>query len=362
MSKTKGNVVDPLEAISTAGADALRFALVNGTSPGNDQKFRNEKLEDGRNFANKLWNATRYVLGARPATIAPGPGRRAPSPATMGVAERWIASRASATVGSVDRAFDEDNYGEAARVLYEAIWSEFCDWGLEVAKTRLADGALSDAEREATWWTLVAALDSYLRLLHPVMPFVTEELWGALPHGPEDPPFLMSARWPVAGPREAGTETAVGAIIELIRGIRNARAEGGVAASAWLQVDVLVPSELISTFEALRPAIERLARARPLLRHVDREALVAMATGGLAVVGGEMEAIVTAADVAVTQGERQRLERELGDAERQLGAARARLADPAFLERAPAQIVDGARSRAVDLAERVELLRESLAR
>jgi valyl-tRNA synthetase len=154
----------------------------------------------------------------------------------------------------------------------------------------------------------------------------------------------------------------VAAILELIRGIRNARAEGGVAASSWLQVDVLVPPEFIGTFEALRPAIERLARARPLLRHVDRETLLATAAGGLAVVSGEMEAIVAAADGGVTEGERQRLERELGDAERQLAAVRARLADPAFVERAPPQIVDGARTREAELAERVDRLQESLAR
>ncbi|HYN69337.1 MAG TPA: valine--tRNA ligase [Candidatus Eisenbacteria bacterium] len=362
MSKTKGNVVDPLEAISTAGADALRFALVNGTSPGSDQKFRTEKLEDGRNFANKLWNASRFVLGARPATIAAAAERQAPDPAAMGVAERWIASRAAAAVEAVDRAFEDDNYGEATRVLYEAIWSEFCDWGLEVAKTRLSDGGLSDRERRATWWTLVDALDTFLRLLHPVMPFVTEALWGALPHRSDDPSLLITARWPAAGPREAATEAAVAVIIELIRGVRNARAEGGIAASAWLRVDVLVPSELVETFESLRPAIERLARARPLLRHVDREAILATAAGGLAVVSGGIEAIVAAADAGVTEGERQRLERELGDAERQLVAARSRLADSAFMERAPARIVEGARTREAELTERVERLQESLAR
>ena len=136
MSKTKGNVVDPLEAIDTAGADALRFALLNGTSPGNDQKFRSEKLEDARNFANKLWNATRFVMGARPASLdlATAAARKEPDPARLGPAERWIQSRAAATVAAVDRAFADDNFGEVARVLYEAIWSEFCDWGLELAK------------------------------------------------------------------------------------------------------------------------------------------------------------------------------------------------------------------------------------
>ena len=133
------------------------------------------------NFANKLWNATRFVVGAKPASIDLAAGRRSPDPADLGVVERWIRSRAAATVEGVDRAFTDDNYGEVTRLLYEAIWSEFCDWGLELAKVALADDTRSDAQREATWWTLVDALDTYLRLLHPVMPFVTEVLWAALP-------------------------------------------------------------------------------------------------------------------------------------------------------------------------------------
>ncbi|MCI0345483.1 MAG: valine--tRNA ligase, partial [Chloroflexi bacterium] len=176
MSKTKGNVVDPLEAIDESGADALRFALVHGTSPGNDQKFRTEKVEDGRNFANKLWNATRFVLGARPASVAAESARVAPAAARLGPAERWIRSRAAATITAVDRAMAAFEFAEVTRLLYEALWSEYCDWGLELAKVRLADGSVPAAEREATWWTLVEALDTYLRLLHPVMPFVTEQL------------------------------------------------------------------------------------------------------------------------------------------------------------------------------------------
>ena len=150
MAKTKGNVVDPLEAIDAAGADALRFALLNGTSPGNDQKFSSERLEDGRNFANKLWNATRFVVGARPGVDRPpARGRRAPDPADLGVVERWIRSRAAATVEGVDRAFADDNYGEVTRLLYEAIWSEFCDWGIELAKVRARRRRRSIGRRSA---------------------------------------------------------------------------------------------------------------------------------------------------------------------------------------------------------------------
>ena len=143
MSKTKGNVVDPLEAISESGADALRFALVNGTSPGNDQKLSAEKLESARNFANKIWNAARFVLGARPATIPADAPRRDPDPARLGPADRWLRSRIAATVDAVDAAMAEFAFGEATRLLYEAAWSEFCDWGLEFAKVRLGDETLA---------------------------------------------------------------------------------------------------------------------------------------------------------------------------------------------------------------------------
>ena len=145
MSKTTGNVVDPLEAIDVIGADALRFALINGTSPGNDQKFAQERLEAARNFANKLWNAARFVLGARPPTIPAAAARRTPDPTQLGPAERWIRSRTAATAAAVDRTIADYAFGEATRVLYDAVWSELCDWGLELAKVRLADASLSPA-------------------------------------------------------------------------------------------------------------------------------------------------------------------------------------------------------------------------
>jgi valyl-tRNA synthetase len=365
MSKTKGNVVDPLEAIDTAGADALRFALLNGTSPGNDQKFSSERLEDARNFANKLWNATRFVIGARPASIDAERAalRESPADADLGPAERWIRSRAAATVSATDRAFAEDNYGEAARLLYEAIWSELCDRGIELAKVRLADTSLPDAAREATWWTLVEALDTYLRLLHPVMPFVTEALWAALPHAPGDPELLVVAAWPQAGGRDEALEAQLDEVNELVVAIRNARATAAIPAAAWLETHVAVPSSASETVRALAPAIERLTRARPLELHLDRRELPRR-TGAIEVIlpAGTYEAtIVAAIGGAGAAGDRARLEAELAEAERFLAAARARLANEAFTSKAPPAIVDGARARAAELTETVERLRTRLA-
>ncbi len=365
MSKSKGNVVDPLSVMEESGADALRFALIHGATPGLDQKFGPQKLESARNFANKLWNATRFVVGARPATIDPASPRLSPDPARLGAAERWILSRVAATTAEVDRAMADYAFAEVTRALHEGIWSEFCDWGLELAKVRLADAGLPAEVREATWWTLVEALDAYLRLLHPVMPFVTEQLWGALPHRASDPELLIVARWPGVGERDLAAEAQVDALVELVRGLRNARAEARVEPSSWLPVGVAVPEALGPAFEALRPAIERLAHARPLERYLTRDALQgAMSEGGLAVIAGEIEALIGAAgDKGASVGaDRARLEKELADAEGFLDAARARLANDAFTSKAPPQVVAGARTREAELADQVERLRERLGR
>ena len=366
MSKTTGNVVDPLGVMDETGADALRFAVVHGATPGNDQRFSDQKLDNARNFANKLWNATRFVVGARPVTIPADSPRATPDPAHLSPAERWILSRFAATTADVDRALAEFTFAEVTRALYDGIWSEFCDWGLELAKIRLADTMLPAAEREATWWTLVEALDGYLRLLHPVMPFVTEELWAALPHRATDPELLIVARWPGLGKRDIAVESEVDVLVELVRGIRNARSEAHVEPASWLPVGVALPVALGPAFEALRPAIERLARARPLERYLTREALHgAMGSGGaLAVIAGDVEAMIAVAGrdgaSAHAGADRVRLERELAEAEGYLAAARERLANDAFTAKAPPAVIEGARAREAELADQVERLRSRL--
>jgi valyl-tRNA synthetase len=372
MSKTKGNVVDPLGVIDETGADALRFALIHGTAAGQDQRFGRTKLENARNFANKLWNATRFVVGARPESIPAAAERRLPDRTALGPAERWILSRASATTAAVDAALADFAFGEVTRLLYDAIWNEFCDWGLELAKVRLADASLPAEVREATWWSLVEALDTYLRLLHPVMPFVTEWLWGAIPHRASEPGLLIVARWPAVSARDETVEGDVDALLELVRGIRNARASAHIEAAIWLPTEVVVPVALGPTFEALRPAVERLTRARPLERRLTREALNdgrLPSEGDLAVIAGPLEAIVHAPRSGGGEGsgedralDRARLERELAQAREWLAAARARLANDAFVRNAPPAVVEGARGREAELADQVARLEDRLGR
>ena len=251
-------------------------------------------------------------------------------------------------------------FAEVTRLLYEAIWSEFCDWGLELAKVRLADERSSAAEREATWWTLVEALDTYLRLLHPVMPFVTEAIWGALPHRADDPELLIVARWPGAGERDTRC-----------RGARSRRSSSSSARSAtpgprrtssratWL------PSRRVraarrsgATFEALRPAIERLARARPLHAHLTPEALHAAGAGDWrAVRRSPATSRRSSAAAAPMTGrrdrERARLEKELAEAETLLAAARGAARERGVHRQGAAGRRRGRRAREAELAEQV---------
>jgi valyl-tRNA synthetase len=197
------------------------------------------------------------------------------------------------------------------------------------------------------------------------MPFVTEALWPAIPHRASDPELLIVARWPGVGERDAVAEAEVEAIVELVRAVRNARAEANVEAASWLPLDVWIPQRLGGTFEALRPAIERLARARPLTRRLTPEAVRAAAPDGLTVLAGEIEAAVgrggagAAPDAALDTA---RVEKDLAEAEARLAAARERLSNDAFLSRAPRAIVDGARASEAELAETVDRLRERLGR
>jgi valyl-tRNA synthetase len=364
MSKTKGNSVDPLATIEEVGADALRFALINGTAPGNDSRLGSEKLENARNFTNKLWNVARFVLGARPGSIRATAPRELPNRERLGPGERWILSRAAATVVAVDEAMRQYAFGDASQTLYEAIWNEYCDWGVELAKIRLADERLSVADSEATWWALVDVLDTYLRLLHPTMPFVTETIWQKLPHRAEDPALLIVADWPApsAPSADAVVELEVAALIEFVRAVRNARAEARIEPAAWLPIDVYVPESLGATFEALLPALERLARARPLGRAPNPESIRMGAAGGLSIIVGEIEAVIRPAadDEAQDERDRARLQRELNDAQAMLAAARGRLASEAFTSKAPAAVVEGARARAAELEVLVARLSERL--
>ena len=365
MGKTKGNVVDPLAIITETGADALRFALIHGSAAGANSRFEPSRVEGARNFANKIWNAARFVRSVRPDDMAEAPLGLI-EPGQFGPAEHWILDRSEQSIAAIEKAYADFEFGEAARLLYDAIWSDYCDWYLELAKIGLNEqGAAgseekSAARRRAIWSTLSWVLDRYLRLLHPIMPMVTEEIWGRLPHLATDPELLVVASWPHAS--DAGVKVerdmseGVAQLIDLVTAMRAARAESGVEASDWLPALVwLPPGRARDAYPALAPAVERLARVRPTL--VDaRDALDAEGATGLAVIATTGEARLLRSD-ADRERERGRLERELRAVESQLAAAEARLSDHAFVTRAPENVVDHARKRAGELREQAQALR-----
>jgi valyl-tRNA synthetase len=366
MSKTKGNVLDPLEVIDELGADALRFALVNGPEPSQDQKMSRPRLEEGRNFANKLWNAARFVLSARPAELARGEALAPPAAADLGAADEWILARCAATLEAVDAAYAQYEFGRVAHLLYEAIWSEYCDWYLEMAKASLAADAPA-ARRRATWQTLSWVLDRYLRLLHPLMPHVTEEIWSRLPHLEDDPSLLIVAPWPsqhgvrVDADPSSSRASGVAALIELISGIRAARAEAGIQPADFVDATVWLPEGPGRTaFGDLKPVVERLARIRAA--SVDERAALDEASGdALTVVTqfGEARLMRSNADAAL---DRARLEKELRNSEAALEAANKRLEDPNFIGRAPAAVVEQAQRRAAELRDQIAALRSRVNR
>lgn len=358
MSKTKGNVVDPLEVVEELGADALRFALLSGPEPSQDQKMSHARLEEGRNFANKLWNAARFVLNSRPAGVAHDAPLTAPRAADLGPAEQWILDRCSRTIAAVDQAFAEYQFGRIARLLYEAIWRDYCDWYLEMAKVNLGPDA-APAQRTATWWTLTWVLDRYLRLLHPIMPHVTEEIWQRLPHAADDPELLIVAPWPAdleQGAAERGSRprgsAGVDTVIGLISAMRTARAETGIAPNEIIDARIwLADARAREVFGPLQPIVSRLARISPTL--VDDRATLDIDSGGaLAIVLTDGEARLLRSDADVAR-ERGRLEKEAVGVRAQLEASKRRLADGNFTGRAPAPVVEQARRRADEL--RVQL-------
>ncbi len=361
MSKTKGNVIDPLEVMDEIGADALRFALVNGSAPGADLRLTPSRLEGARNFANKLWNAARFVLGAKPAELPADVALSLPDSDRLGPAEHWILSRCHAALRDADAAYANYQFAEGSRILHAAIWSEYCDWYLEMAKVRLAPEVPPET-RAATWQVLAWVLDRYLRMLHPVMPHITEEIWGRLPHRPDDGDLLITAAWPVdADLKSAADEEQAGAvadILELVSQMRNARADANIGPATWLEAELRFErADRAAAFAAISDVVARLARVRPTIAAAgaaptDESTLLVVSPGA------EARLSVSAED---RLRDRARLEKELAETERLLTSTRAKLANDDFVGKAPAAVVDGVRARESELAELAERLRANLA-
>ncbi|MBI3629170.1 MAG: valine--tRNA ligase [Candidatus Rokubacteria bacterium] len=334
MSKSRGNVIDPLLVMDKYGTDAFRFTLAALAAQGRDIRLAEERVEGYRNFANKLWNAARLVLAN-----LDGYDPKLARGAAPGLAERWIRSRLNATAGAVRNALDGYRFNDAASAIYQFLWHEFCDWYLEIAKRALY-ATDAPAERARTQQTLVEVLEATLRLLHPFMPFITEELWQRLPHRGAS---IMVAPYPRPSRTKAdpAAERDMQPIIGIISAVRNIRSESRVPPSVELTVTVKPASKPQADLLAgALPLIDALARcAATIAPEATRPANSAFAAVDSA------EVFVHLAGVVDLAAERQRLAKELKKAEDEIRFLDGKLARPEFVERAPAEVVERERGR-----------------
>jgi valyl-tRNA synthetase len=351
MSKSRGNVVDPLEVMEQYGTDALRFTLAALAAQGRDIRLSGERVEGYRNFANKIWNAARFVL-ANLGDYRPRARKVAPA-----LADRWILSRLARTISDVQRALKAYRFNEAAGALYQFLWHDYCDWYLEWSKLTLYRGD-DPAARARTQATLLEVLETTLRLLHPFMPFITEEIWQKLPKGRGGPDSIMVARFPRRRRMDPTAEAEFGPIIDAVTKIRNIRSEMQIPPARPLTA--LIRPRTAALEGILQNSLASIAAlARADLR-VDRE-IVRPPKSALAV-SEAGEVYVPLEGVIDVGAERRRLERELGRAEEELGRLDGKLGRAEFRERAPAEVVAREEARRVEQGALAARLREALGR
>ncbi len=347
MSRSKGNVIDPLEVMDEYGTDALRFTLMTGSTPGHDMRLSMQQVEASRNFANKIWNAARFVTSNLPEGYdLPdlNPWERDLTPP-----DRWILSRHNRLLSEVNRLTEGYQFGEAGRQIHEFLWGEYCDWYIEASKVAL----YGDDERakERTRHVLVYVLERTLRLLHPFMPFVTEEIWQHLPHEGES---LIIAPWPEAGPIDEKAEDTQQRIWDHVREIRDWRAHEGIPPHVRLNSHTAA-GDLWSTLAAQSEVFGRLAGTVPV--EIERE--ISPTTSGSPVFTGELATILDVVPSDI-QRERQRLSKELEQVEKEITRAEVLLANENFTTKAPPEVVDREREKLARFEEEKERLLEKL--
>ena len=352
MSKTLGNVVDPLEVMDEYGTDALRFTLLTGSTPGNDMNLSLERVASNRNFSNKIWNATRFILG----NLDDGfEAVHVPPQSGLTLPDRWILSRLNAVIAETTRLVDEYNFGEAGRQLYDFFWGEYADWYIEIAKIPL--NGQDAAARKTTQQVLVYVLDQTLRLLHPYIPFITESAWQHLPHEGNS---LSLADWPQAGVREKTAEANMSLLINMVRAIRNARAENNVqpgrkitALIAAVDKRDLVAHNQEALVQLARLDADSLQIVESLTEKPD-DALTLVIEGGI-------EIVLPLSGLIDVAAERDRLQTEAADLEKRIAGSRKTLANENFVSKAPPAVVERERAKLVDLEAQAVKVKDRLA-
>ena len=344
MSKSLGNGIDPLLVIDQYGADALRFTLATGNAPGNDMRFSDEKVKASRNFANKLWNAARFVL------MYLGNDYSYPGlPKDLAIEDKWILSKVNTLAKEVTDNLERFELGIAVAKLYDFIWDVFCDWYIEIAKIRLQSGAGADTAKAV----LVYVLTDILKLLHPFMPFITEEIYQAIPHDTES---IMISKWPEYDPTLffADEEAQMEKIMDAIRAIRNRRAEMNIPPSK--KSKVYVETAFSDVFAVGSEFIKRLAYAS--------DVEIADAFGDLGntvtIVTNDAKIYIPLGDLVDFEAEAKRLQKELAAAEEKLAFINKKLDNPGFVNKAPEKVVQQNRDEAAKLTEKIANLRSSL--
>jgi valyl-tRNA synthetase len=348
MSKSTGNIIDPLEVIDRVGADPLRFGLAWQATEAQNIPFGEEHIDAGRRFANKVWNASRLVLRAHP-----GGQPVLPDLPTLSLPERWLLSRHESCLTEVDAALDQFRFADAAQAVHRFIWSELCDWGLEMEK-----GALGGTEEEQAHAGAVLAwvLERSLRILHPIMPFVTEEIWQRFGAGES----IVVAPWPERHPEhlfadEPGVEGGFRVLRDLITRIRQARSDYDISPGTALRL--LVPAgPLFLLIDEYGEPVRRMA----VLSSIEESDGATPARGMVRLPVEASEVLLDAGDAFDVAAARSRIERKLASVEAEAGKARQKLANPSFVERAPAEVRDKVASQVEDADRQAAALRERL--
>ncbi|MCS1351451.1 valine--tRNA ligase [Mechercharimyces sp. CAU 1602] len=346
MSKSLGNGIDPLEVIEKYGVDAMRFMLSTGCTPGNDQRFRWERVEAARNFSNKIWNASRFALmhveSQQPADLQ----LTAERIKQLSTADRWILHRLNETIADVTRLLERYDFGEVGRLLYNFVWDDVCDWYIEFAKLPLYGE--NEEAKQRTRAVLVYVLDQSLRLLHPFMPFVTEEIWQHLPL--EEGESITIASWPTA--RESfsfsDAEGEMNLLIDLIRSVRNIRAEEEVEPGHKVDLLIKADESAIETIENSREAIQRLCQTKKLEIGTQIEqparAMSAVVTG--AEIFLPLEGLIDISQtIARLEAEKKKLDQEVLRVEK-------KLSNKGFVSKAPAHVVEEEKRKGEEYAEK----------
>ncbi len=346
MSKSLGNGIDPLLVIDEYGADALRFTLATGNSPGNDMRFSDEKVGASRNFANKLWNASRFILmnigdDEIPCVLPPA----------LALEDKWIISLVNKLASEVTDNLEKFELGVAVAKLYDFIWDVFCDWYIEIAKIRLQKGG---EEAQSAKQVLVWVMDKILKLLHPFMPFITEEIWQTIPHDGES---IMISAWPEYNEALSfeEDEAEMERIMTAVRAIRNRRAEMNVPPSK--KAKVYIATSYKDTFEQGGVFMQRLASASEVEVAESFEL-----DGAVCVITHDAKIYIPMGELVDFEAEKARLNKELAAVQKDLDFVNNKLSNENFVAKAPANVVAAQREQAAKYQEKIAMLKDSIAK